>query len=592
MIGRRAASFAVLAAACALTTGSRQAAAAPRNLMDYLDGDAPVVTRVDLETWEKAVQLYRTSGAPGASRAVFVASAAAVALIGFDPLVRAGWYRAGVDADLPVVASFGARDRKGSPGTRFWRARVVMAVDDVGKLNATVTRLAGVIPGMTAVGPAKASAVATAVRAPASNGKAVVAALRRAGVQAVGRVPGIGTLIAIHRMGGALVVDLLTPAMSAKLSWPRDGAAVLTRLARVPNVVRKRAAHGAAARLSKPGVVVWADAPGLYDLQRHLQHELALRIGVGANDPANDDKVCAGFRDIVTAGPFTDIAASIDIRPGSAMSAGASIHADLVYGLRGAFKLARAMLVADDQLIDAKGMANADAVIAGQLFLKSLAPLRTLPRPKVLKLQRQELRWTMLNCTSSAWTSLALFGWPQAMGMMLDEVANIDPEAAKLVAGARNTAFAFREVGGGMGRLRGFVEMSVTPDVAAYPARYFATVWGAKKVVTKSNQKVDTWGKGPMRPYHLPIAGHDVFGIALQPRSLGWRVDHRLLGTRKVDRLVAEVYLQPDHLLRQLAPTADWAAALQPIANRLLLASLHTQFGADTLENVFILDVR
>lgn len=590
MIGRRAVSVATLSAALLLATGSRPAAAAPRDLMDYLDGDAPVVARIDLQTWEQTVQLYRTSGAPGATRTVFVASAAAVALIGFDPLVRAGWYRAGVDADEPVVASFGAIDTKGPPGTRFWRARVVMAVDDVGKLNATVTKLAGVIPGMTAVVPGKAGEVATAVGAPASSGTSVVAALRKAGVQAVGRVPVIGTLVAIHRMGGALVIDLLTPTRGDALSWSRHGAAVLARLARVPNAVRQRTKHGAAARLTGPGTVVWADATGLYDLQRRLEHELAARIG--GPDPANEDKVCAGFRDIVTSGPFTDIAASIDIRPGSSHSYSASIHTDLVYGLRGAFRLAKAMLVADDQLIDAKGMANAGAVVAGQLYLESLAPLRALPRPKVLELQRQELRWTMLNCTSSAMTSLALFGWPQAMGMVLDEIAHVDPEAAKLVAGARNTAFALRKVGGGMGHLRGFVEMSVTPDVAAYPARYFATVWGAKRVVTKGSQKVDTWGKGPMRPYHLPIHGHDVFGIAFQPRSLAWRVAHRMLGTRSVDRLVAEVYLQPDQLIQQLAPTSHWAAALLPIASRLGDASLHTQFGADTLESVFVLDVR
>ncbi len=590
MIGRRSVSVAMLAAALALATGARPAAAAPRDLLDYLDGDAPVVARVDLETWEHAVQLYRTSGAPGATRTVFVTSAAAVALIGFDPLVRAGWYRAGVDADQPVVASFGAIDRKKAPGTRFWRARVVMAVDDVGKLDATVTRLAGVIPGLTAVAPGKAAAVASAVGAPAGSGTAVVATLRKAGVQAVGQLPAIGTLVAIHRMGDALVIDLLTPTGGNALSWPRDGAIVLARLARVPNAVRQRAKHGAAARLTGPGTVVWADATGLYDLQRRLQHELAARVG--GPDPVNEDKVCSGFRDIVTAGPFADIAASVDIRQKSGSSVSASIHTDLVYGLRGAFKLARAMLVADDQLIDAKDMTNAGAVVAGELFLASLAPLRALPRPHVLELERQELRWTMLNCTSSAWTALALFGWPQAMGMVLDEVAHIAPEAAKLVTGARNTAFAFRAVGGGMGHLRGFVEMSVSPDVAAFPARYFATVWGAKKVVTKSGQKVDTWGTGPMRPYHLPIAGHDVFGIAFQPRSLAWRVAHRLLRKRSVDRLVAEVYLRPDHLIQQLAPTAGWAAALVPIASRLRSASLHTQFGADTLESVFILDVR
>ncbi len=595
---RGAVLVAVLSVACALASGSRPATAAPRDLLDYLDGDAPVLTRVDLETWEQAVQLYRTSGLPGATKTVFLASAAASAVIGFDPLVRAGWYRAGIDADVPVVASFGALDQPGTRGTRFWRARVVMAVDDARKLDASVARVAGVVPGMTPVAPGNAAAVAAAAGAAKGSGPQVVAALRAAGVQAVGRLPLLGTLIAIHRMGrgsgGALVVDLLTPANGTSLSWSRDGRAVLARLARVPRVVRARIKHGAAARLTGPGAVVWADATGLYDLHRQLQHELYLRLtgrGVPAGDPDNEAEICAGFRDIVTGGPFTDIAAAVDIRPGRG-SAGASIHTDVVYGLRGAFKLARSMIVADDQLLDAKGMTSAGAVVAGELFLKSLAPLRALPRPKVLKLERQELRWTLLNCSPPAWTALALFGWPQALGMVLDEVAKIHPQAATLVAGTRNTAFAFRQLGDSVAHMRGFVELSMTSKAAAYPPQYFAAVWGRKQSAKRREQVVNTWGNGPLRPYHLPIAGHDVFGVAFTPRAVSWRIDHLLTAPRSLDRLVAEIYVAPAHLIQQLAPTSGWAAALAPIANRLLGASLHTQFGADTLESVIVLDVR
>jgi hypothetical protein len=597
---RRSALAGVALAAVVAAPGP--AAAAPNQtaaLARQLDGDAPLASRADIPQLEQLIALARRTGLPGANQTAFLVSAGATALVGFDPLSSAGWFYGGFDGDGAILASYGAIDGKaaraaaargGKGAAVFWRSRLVIPVDDAGRADSSLRRFAR-LPGMASTG----SAGAVGRLLGTGNGGAAARALRANGVVAVGKLPVVETLIFLRRKGAVAIVDLLTPFGGVPVRWDRDRARLQRLVGRAPTGLA--VTGGAAATLRKPGLTLWADATAAYDAAGLLELDLDLRLrragAGGLPGLTNRPKVCASFRDVVTAGPFEDVAFRAAVgTPVRRTTWHASLRAGLTWGLRGPFKLANHFLVADDRLLD-PGRMQGTIPLAGAIYLKSLEPIRTLPRPKVYQLERPELRYTLAGCGVRAVPTTALFGWPQLLAMFLDQVAGIHPQAAALVRGTRNSGFAFRQLALHRSGLRGFVEGSFDPAVVPYLDRYLDALFGARRAANEPHQRPHTtWGAGPIRPYRWTRGGVAVVGAAFDPKMVGWRMSRPKPPARSVKKLLAEIYLEPAPAVKQLLPEAPWLKPLVALAGQLGQISLHTRFDQGTLESFALTDIR
>lgn len=560
----RSAGAAIALLVVAASAAPARAADKTSALAAHLHHDAALAARVDPAHLEGLVEQYKSSGLAAASRQVFIASAAAVAILGFDPLVEAGWYAAGLDGGAPVLASV-ARAGNG------WHLRVVLAVDDRGKVDRSLARVAGVVPGLAPVTPANAGTLARALGV--RDGAALVAVLRKHGAIRAGVIPGLGLGVAVRRAGDVAFVDVVMNAdLAQAVSQATRGLGVQA---------------GAARRLAAPGMTLWLHGERAYDELDRL-HRTLLGSGIGG-----DEAICAGFRELVTGGPFVDLALSTEVRdapPKSRYSARARLG--LTWGLRGPYKLAASFLLADDRLADPQHMVRSEgASAAGATYLRTLAPLRSLPRPRILAGSRRDLLWGLANCGPAAPVTGWLMGWPQIAAMMVDNLAAVHADAAALVAGTRNALFGVQRASLDRNKLQAFAEASVEPARAAQVEGYFDSLFGARKPHT-GGRGWTGWGTGRLLPYRWDTAGkRPVFGAGMQRSAVGWRM-RRHTPSQSKGRLLAELHLHPARLATQLSPELPWLVPLRSLANRVSPIAIHTQFDRDTLESFAVFDLR
>lgn len=544
------------------------------DLARHLDGDVTAVLRLDFTELENLVELYRTSGRPGAENTVLLASAAGLAGLGFDPLVAAGWLAAGFDSTAPILIGLAAIDEQaaaarfgGAAKRPVWRSRLIARAADPPRAEATLRKLAGLLPDLYPVTPANGSALSRALGT-TGDPAALVAELGRAGVVVAGRLPAPDTLILAHLDRDTVIVDLLS-GFAAPLRWRDDRGAITRLLGRRPRpALAARLGRGAAARLRGPGTVLWLDPRRLLIVHEALRQQTALaerRRDPGASVEPRP-AACQSFDQIADAGPFTDLALTFRVTLRDA-SHGPRVAMTTAWGLRAAYRLAASLLVEDDGLLDPRdAVAHHGAALAAVTHLRGLDPLRHLPRPALLDRRRPDIQLALEQCGAAAGAVLIGFGWPQLLGAKLDEIASIDPDAATLVGAARNAALAVRHIGPQLRTLIGAGELSFDPAAAPLIEKYYRTVFGGPNSRRFGGLRFTTWGHGRIRPYRLAHDDHPRYGAGVGNRGLTW---YLALGRPAPERhpALALLIADPTRIAAQLAQNPD--RTLSAIGRRL-----------------------
>jgi len=579
------------------TTGSERAAQAgpTRDLAEWLDGDAAAAFRIDAAQIEEGVDFYRRSGMPGAKQAVFVASAASTALLGFDVLTARSWLDAGFDSGAPILGSVAAIDdaavakvmKRGGKGAEklYWRTRILLGLSDRKLAEATLRKLAGLSPGVYEVSPANAAIVGMLFGAPAKSGPAVVRALRKQDVLLVGRVPLLDQLFAVHLQGDIAVVDFIENLAGSPIAWRRDRKPLLALLARKPagRGLAARLGSGAAKRLTETGSVLWLEPTRLLAAARAFEASQLLRTSPKARiDPASVPAtlpVCADLRGALASGPFVDMAITTRLHPARGGKPG-SLRTRVDWGLRTGYALGAALLIENDGLIDvAHQVEKRDAVAAGALYLRSLQPLRALPRPTMLQGNLPALVRSLRLCGARRATLLALFAWPQLAGQMLDEIAAVHPQAKTLVESARNTAVAIKRAATHQRDMVAAFETSFSSPADPLIQSYFDAVWGKQKQHKAPGRSYLTWGHGPIRPYRWQKSGLAVFGFGLGSESVRWYLAGPPPSVGKPAKVIGELHLRPPELLAQLVKSGSGFSAAAAKAFLPLAAQFPRGFG-------------
>lgn len=560
-------------------------------LAGWLDEDAPVLVRVDLEQWELAVDGYRKSGLPGASQAVFLASAGAAALLGFDPLVTAGWFRAGFDGTGMILGSFGAIDhaaasRLTAAGTGpppLWRGRLVLSVDDPADADASMKRL-GKLPGAAAIDDA--AGIAALVGADPKVARQLAASLRKLDVRAVAALPeGLGVLF-VRRRGAVAVIDVLQPFGAERMKWKRDQQAVLDALGRTTSGAARRLRSGAGTSLANEGITIWLDATGSVELATRLEDDQFLRAGLSPGSAFRRPPVCSQFRELVATGAFDDLSLSLHLSTSNGAKYTRRARVLSRYGLRGAYKLAGRLLVEHDGLGSLPALAKSNAA-AGATYLRTVEPLRSLPRPALLRGPRRELHAAVSACGTGADLALFGFGWPQYLGMFLDDVASVDADAAVLLRSLRNGLAVLRTASGaGRARWKFGVEASFEPAVQPLLDQYLDLVFAARRAASERGVGYTVWSQGPLQPFRRTHQQKVVYGITSDPALTAQLV--RLTHDRPTasTRLLAAALIHPGRTLTPLADDVPLAHLLLPLALRIDMIDVRTHLGADVLETV------
>ncbi|HUH02441.1 MAG TPA: hypothetical protein VML75_10620 [Kofleriaceae bacterium] len=560
-------------------------------LAGWLDEDAPVLVRVDLEQWELAVDGYRNSALPGASRTVFLASAGAAALLGFDPLVTAGWFRAGFDGTGMILGSFGAIDHAaagrltdaGTGPTPLWRGRMVLSVDDPAAADASMKRL-GTLPGVASI--EDAAGVAAVVGSAPGLARQLAASLRKLEVRAVAALPnGLGVLF-VRRLGAVAVFDILQPFGTERMEWKRDQQAVLAALARTPAGAAGRLTSGAGKSLATEGITVWLDATGSIALATRLENDRLLRAGLASGSAFRRPTVCRQFSELVATGAFDDLSLSLHLSTLNGTKYNRKAQILSRYGLRGAYKLAGRLMVEHDGLGSVSALANSDAAAAAT-YLRTLEPLRTLPRPALLRGPRRELHGAVTACGSGADLALFAFGWPQYLGMFLDDVASVDAEAAVLVGALRNGLAVLRTASGaGRASWQFGVQASFEPAAQPLLDKYLDLVFAARREVSAPGGSYTVWSQGPLQPFRHTRQETLVYGIASEPALTARLVRGARATSPAASRLLAEALIHPARTLAPLAGEEPLARLLLPLASRFDVIGVRSHLGSDVLETV------
>ncbi|HEU5055508.1 MAG TPA: hypothetical protein VFU21_03260 [Kofleriaceae bacterium] len=497
------------------------AAAQPRSDGRHLlDEGAALVVRGEAEELERMAQLARSLGGE-LSQVVNLASIGSAGALGFDLLSRAGWPVVGLDPARP----FFVQVSPSSGGLRH--ARAVAAIGDPADLTAWSRRIPALDRAWIAEGNKGDLGSMLGIKGePAEVSRALV----KRKVEVVGWSSVLKVYAFVRRDGGFLVVDLLVPRGRA-LDWSRDGQAVLARLEPPRKGLPGR--RGVASATGKPGVVLWTRPGAVFDL-------LA--------DPP--ERACADLAPAARDSGLTDLAVSL-------RRSRTHLEIHVTYGITDGSHLVPALAMVDDRLATTR---LGDAVLAATLYTGSLATLRGLPRAAAIRAGWVPLWRRVRECGRAIRAELEVFAWPELFAQWLDEVDDLSPDAAALVASVRNLGVAAKAVSLKDVRTSlGFAEVSLVDRGKPAAEGLLDSLFGARRTGRRP-QRHTTWGKSALRPYLLGPRGLATVGVALGERSLTWRL-RRGRGGR--DNLLGSVAADGGALLRQIAP--DLPPRLAPI---------------------------
>lgn len=495
---KRAGLFVALIAALVSARPPRAVAGVAHHLGRWLDGDPALAVRLEPRVLADAARLYRKLG-PRAARQLLFASAATTGILGFNPLDPAGWTKAGVAGNAPMLVSLRALDTtaarrvvnaKGAAKPPFWRTRAALLVSKPAAADATIARIAKYVPGFHAVTPAEATAVAAVVGAKPAAGHAVIRLLRHAGVRVVGKVA--HAVLLFHRHADVLVVDLVQPFHS-DIRWRRDRAA-LARALRQPAAaasLAKRMTSGAATQLARAGATLWLN-PG------QLINQGSLNVAqpyMSRWRRSSLSRACTKkFGDIARKGAFADAAAHVAIGAHAAkLSVSWALHNTTPAAL--GWRRADDRVVAPGALIP-RGKGK-PAVASGALFVSNLDALRSLTAPTAFAHFDIAVLDKALACGSEVQLAVALFGWPHILGAMSRDVGAIVPRARTALANLRNVGFRAERLTSNRSELRGAFAVSMAAPAAPIVFDMLDAVFGNKR----RKGALTRWSRGPLQPF-------------------------------------------------------------------------------------------
>ncbi len=386
--------------------------------------------------------------------------------------------------------------------------RSVFPVANAGDAQVSLADLFG-MPLLSRATRAELKQLAQDLGEPAKRAKKLATELRGAGVFVAGR-RGSGWLFA-WSLGDVVIVDRVDRNANGREDRNADGRADASDKAtpwRADRAITSSSetgfdiARAGAELLLATGADVWLDP--------------ARRAGGG---------VCAPFRELSDRGPFSSASVRLELR--SRVTIQIAWKRDPDVDLRAA--LARA----DDGLPWREGKAfTAKLYIAGTRALRKLA--RTMPLAK----DWLDLRKAIRTCGTEAQLWVALFGWPQATALFLDEIAALDASADDAVSGIRNMLVSFDTLSLDAGRLEGIAEASFDATAATAVSHYLDLAFGRARKVRKPRPHT-RWGGGTIRPYRLrrdPDAW--VIGAAFGPAKLDGRLVRKIVATAETWPLV------------------------------------------------------
>ncbi len=523
----------------ALSTGGVAHAGVTDDLARWLDRDTPIVIRTEPLQLQRATERAIWLGIPEAARARDLSRVLGQSGLGADLLTRRGWHDAGFDASAPILMGLAAinapamtsainaarRGRLVAPP--IWRNRIVMRVRDPGRVDSLVKRVARLMPMLSGVSTVETPLIARLLKASVMQSLRLAAELKRRGVLAVGYIDPLQSYVFVFRRGNTLIVDVLGTFNGVRPTWTRMRSRMLSVLDRGAGRFSRRLSSGAATMLRAPGTAVWIDAVRLYDAVdafRKLNILSMFFAGVLGNRIPSPTATCASFRRVARAGPFKDMAVRSMIRT-------RSIELETAWGMRTLFKMSAPFIIQNDQLPLPK-VGPRGPVATGALFVRGLGALRAVPRPAALQSSFWQTWRDAARCGRAATSTLGLFGWPQLLGLFMNDLAKINSSARTLVDGTRNAVLSLRKYSSQLKGLELTVAASGTKPAMNAARRMVRTLFGRPTTHRRKGgpiaTPITTWGSGPMRPFSFrTVLGRDALGLSLPASGVA-----RYLGAR------------------------------------------------------------
>jgi len=293
---------------------------------------------------------------------------------------------------------------------------------------------------------------------------------------------------------------------------------------------------------------------------------------------------CRELDQIAATGPFEDVALSATLSG----TRNARLQVAAEWTLRGAYPLAAALPVADDGTVDPQDLLSSRAAsVAGAVYLRSLAPLRALPRPRLLA-HPDDLTSRLSGCGPGSMEVLWLLGWPQYIGMIADQLARVHPDAERALAATRNLGFAVKTASMDRKKVLGAVEASIDPAARPLFESWLDLVFGARTARPAAARLParTSWGRGPMRPWTMRAGGATVIGAGMGERAAEWYLTLSRPSRSPRPDLIAEVHGRADRLWGQLGPELPELAPGKALWNRLQGFTITLRLGSDTLAAV------
>lgn len=508
------------------------AAAPPRDGRGLLPGDAAMVVRADPVEIERAAAMVRALGGEVGLIANVVSLASATA-IGFDALAAAGWGSIGIDVGQPVFVAIGAIDP--SAAHALWHVRTVARVADGRPFADWAGRTSLLREPWRADRPVRGALASLLGLAGDPRAEAIAArALTERGAIAVGVSPSFGALLFVRRVGPYAAIDAFALAEIGRINWTRDGAAILARLDAPARGAAMSERTGAGARaLSRPGLVFWTRPEGLFDA-----------AVAWSRPPAS----CEAFRALAGQTALTDGAIAMRVAAGQ-------VALDVVWGAAPGAPLTSAWTTADDGLLGPT--LRRGAVLGASIYLAGTDRLRGIPRPELVQDGWMPLWRRARSCGRTARALLLGFAWPEITAQWLGDVAAVSAPAARLVAAARNIAFAGRRVSASDRRAwQAVLEGSLAPGGMGPAESVLDAVFGGRRT-TRRPRRHTAWDGGYLLPYTLSRGKRGgVIGVGIGDRARRWRLDQPLSRPRRTaPRALARAAADGPALLRQLAAT-------------------------------------